>query len=767
MPASRSHCAPLIVLFGALSACGGGSTEGAAVAADAAVRWIEPKHTHELGAARDPELVRLLPVPTGLEPWEILEGEGHYVEDDGKPALRFEAKGARVLRIPGPFDPSRFNRIVVHGEVPTADRLSFRFRQAGEVVCERKLLPLLPGELELGVTLEDLGLVQGLCDDLLIEFEGRSDWSQYSGLELQLLPPEHGLPLGSADWVTIEGESRLAIGLRSGERLEAQLADPEGARLEFSVAIPPLGRAGVEGAELRITLQAADRAQPLVKTLPLAQLLAAPEPWADVSLDLAPWAGGDVLWSAELVGGERSACVVERPAYVQRQANPPTVMLITSDTHRRDYLGISGSGIEVDTPHLDALAQHGLLFRDAYASTNITVPSHASLLTGVHPRATGVIDNSDSLADAARTLAEAFGEAGYTCLASVSAAHLGPSSSGLGQGFARFSLPHLPQRDSSLTIAALEPWLEGLEGRPLFIWLHLFDAHTPYAPPDAWRERYYDAQRDPFDPELPKPQGYELPSWAKHVRDLDFIESKYRGEVSYLDERVGQLLEHPRLAQARIALTSDHGESLGENQTFWSHDLLYPSTLGVPLILSGPGLPSELRGLQVERGVSHLDIGRTLLDWIDAGGSDFPGRNLFELAAEAGSEPRYAVAVRGESASIELGGWFLLMHLIADYRRAPLGGPELHELELYDLNTDPSCAKNRVEDEPERVLRMRALLIDFLTRTPDTGWESDAPVSTQTADLIRALGYVEGQTEHVMDGWFDIDCGCDWCARLR
>src|SRR5690606_14477718 len=123
--------------------------------------------------------------------------------------------------------------------------------------------------------------------------------------------------------------------------------------------------------------------------------------------------------------------------------------------------------------------------------------------------------------------------------------------------------------------------------RPLFVWLHLFDAHSPYRPPEAFAARYYPAGRDPFDPSLPPPDlpdgvlGWDL----EGLRDPAWPAAAYKGEVSYLDMQLGRLLHHPRAGAGIVAVTADHGESLGHHGIYYAHSMLYTDSLHVPLVL--------------------------------------------------------------------------------------------------------------------------------------------------------------------------------------
>ena len=136
----------------------------------------------------------------------------------------------------------------------------------------------------------------------------------------------------------------------------------------------------------------------------------------------------------------------------------------------------------------------------------------------------------------------------------------------------------------SATLAALWPALDDAAGKPLFLWLHLFDAHTPYAPPAPFDRAYYPKEKDPFAAELPAPDldPRLFPTNMPGLKDLEYPASQYRGEVSYLDAELARLFAVPRIARGIVAFTADHGESFGAHGVWWEHAELYPETIHVP-----------------------------------------------------------------------------------------------------------------------------------------------------------------------------------------
>ncbi|NNL67658.1 MAG: sulfatase, partial [Myxococcales bacterium] len=262
---------------------------------------------------------------------------------------------------------------------------------------------------------------------------------------------------------------------------------------------------------------------------------------------------------------------------------PRNVVLISVDTLRADALGSYGQEQDA-SPALDALAERGVVFDQCAASVPLTLPSHASIFTGKQPYAHGVRSNGRfRLAERHLTLAERLREAGFATGAETAAVVLGPRT-GIEQGFAHFrgaeATDALTERAG--TRPARDITRRGIEfvgehrDEAFFLWLHYFDPHVPYDPPEPHRSRFG---------------------------------SPYLGEVARVDEQVGEFLaelERRGLAERTlVVLTSDHGESLGEHGEQTHSAFVYESTMRIPLILAGP--PELPRGARVSEPVRSID----------------------------------------------------------------------------------------------------------------------------------------------------------------
>lgn len=399
------------------------------------------------------------------------------------------------------------------------------------------------------------------------------------------------------------------------------------------------------------------------------------------------------------------------------------LVLVTLDTVRADRLSAYGyTGIA--TPALDALAREGVRFAQAATTVPFTLPAHASILTGVYPPRHGVRENVGfALGGELPTLAERLRDAGYATAGFVSAFVL-DGRWGIGRGFETYHDDFDPkqmasanlasaQRDGSETVAAATAWLDVRPaGEPFFLWLHLYDAHDPYTPPEPFASRY---------PGLP-----------------------YEAEIAYVDELVGRLraaLEARGLiAATAIAVTADHGEGLGEHQEQYHGYFVYDATVRVPLVLRLPD--GALAGRVVETAVSHVDLAPTLLELAgQPPGDGLDGTSLLAVAAAADDPAR---AVYAESLYPLLHyGWAPLRAL----RSATHKWIEAPQPELYAHGADPGERRNLVDAERRTAVELRRELAALRERL-----EASAAAAARPADLdeetlaqLAALGYVAGQ----------------------
>lgn len=393
----------------------------------------------------------------------------------------------------------------------------------------------------------------------------------------------------------------------------------------------------------------------------------------------------------------------------------PNVLLITIDTLRADHVGAYGAH-GVETPALDGLAAQGVLFETSIAPTPLTLPSHASILTGMTPPRHAVRHNGlFRLDESHETLAERFRDAGYATGAVIGSIVL-DARHGLDQGFDFYDFAMSPRRASAtgypersaedVTNVAVR-WLETRDRR-FFLWLHYYDPHAAYLPPASFRQR--------------------------------FAGRPYDGEIAYVDEQIERVFEALRSSgewdRTLVIATSDHGESLGEHGERSHAYTLYDAVLKVPLILRGPGIPG---GQRVPEVVSAIDLAPTVLSLAGlAPLANADGRDLSPLWEE---EPRFEERpAYAETLATQLDhGWAPLFALRSDrhlYVRAP-------RAEFYDLREDPRQLANLLED-PSRV---PAELVDTLEQGIETvlareGEARRLSVDAVTREQLQSLGYM-------------------------
>ena len=313
-------------------------------------------------------------------------------------------------------------------------------------------------------------------------------------------------------------------------------------------------------------------------------------------------------------------------------------------------------------------------------------------------------------------------------------------------------------------------WVGEAEGLPLFIWLHLFDAHMPYEPPPDLVAEYYPERERAFDPSRPPIE--EIPSRLYDERfpglkDLEFPVAMYRGEVTYLDAELQRVFGLPGMERAIIGFTADHGESLGEHGIYYSHSDLYPEAIHVPMIISFPGGPS---GVRCSSPVRQIDLGRTLLDLTGNAGVEFPGANLLSAteAEEGAGAPRFALGCNRLTVSMTDRGWHLIFHLGDGGDAFRVTASVHHTVELYYLPDDPGCLDNRLEAELARAKSMRQSVIDWLARAEDRGWRGEVITDAATLRNLEALGYAgEGEVTVPAGELYDSSCDCERCARFE
>ena len=399
------------------------------------------------------------------------------------------------------------------------------------------------------------------------------------------------------------------------------------------------------------------------------------------------------------------------------------VILITIDTLRSDHVSCYGDS-QVETPNIDRLAGEGVRFSNAASTVPFTLPAHSSIMTGTYPPRHGIRENVGYfLGDDPPTIAQSLQAAGRETGGFVSAFVL-DSRWGIGRGFDRyfddfdlseFENPNLGsvQRSGDQTIAEALRWLDARQQEsPFFLWLHLYDPHDPYTPPEPFASQY---------------RG-----------------RPYQGEVAYTDSLIGNfrsaLEERAVFDRSLVILTADHGEGLGDHGEQFHGYFVYDTTIRVPLIIRFPG--AAARGEVIDHPVSHIDLLPTVLETIglpvptDAQGASLlplVGGGMMTSEREVYSESFYPLLHYG---------WAPLRSLRTErYKLIAAPRPE-----LYDLVDDRKETHNLFAADPEEAAeleeRMQRLRQEMESDAPSAGAATE--VDQATIDRLRALGYMAG-----------------------
>ncbi len=708
--------------------------------------------------------------PAAEEPATVQAEATVVIPDPGHPSgpglLRLFGPESKSLIFAFPNDSKRVDRIRLRLWIMRYGMLGVKWRREG-VLRGETYIPLLPSGTPADYTVGVPGTFDRVLDELELYVPGAGPVAIGHVELFELMGHDHlPRPDAPAQFVGVGDDARPAWGITPRDPLVIEFDAPPNGILVASAAVPKFMHIVGDRPILSVQIQG-EPGGLRVHRYPLADGDNPMNAWVPIRVPLESSGSGKtrVEFHLESNSPELGACALTQPQVVRFDESAPTVLFITSDTHRGDTAGFSRSGVPVKTPVLDALAERGVVFDNAWSATNVTIPSHAAMFTGLTLRETRIVDNNQALAAEARTLAEAFAGAGWATVAAVSASHLDANWSGLGQGFDRMAVTLRGKRTAGETLAHLERWIPDYRGRPLFVWLHLFDAHTPYSPPLPFRASAWDTSKDPFDPRHPEPAPGTVPSHLAGIRDLDYVVAQYRGEVNYLDSELGRLLERPRFQSAIVAFTSDHGESFGSHGVFWDHAGLYRDRLHVPLVLRWPGAPS---GTRVARCVSNTDVGRTLLDLAGLQRVEHPGSNLVRPPESApASAPIFAISCFSFSAAIVDGDDLLILQLRehqlhdgADAKRK-----QQHAVELYDMARDPECADESSSARPDRAAELRGRLVHWLQARDSAGLRQMPVGSIEVLRNLSALGYTQGTGSEADGAFFPIECDCAECAK--
>jgi arylsulfatase A-like enzyme/Tfp pilus assembly protein PilF len=419
------------------------------------------------------------------------------------------------------------------------------------------------------------------------------------------------------------------------------------------------------------------------------------------------------------------------------EQQPRLIVLVTIDTLRADRLGAYGSTAGL-TPNLDRFAAHSVRFAGAVTQVPLTLPAHATILTGLHPVRHGIRSNDGFQLSDVRTLADALRARGYATGAFIGGYPL-RASSGLARGFDRYDDDFLKQsavveRRADEVVKAATEWIGSHRSQPELVWLHLFDPHSPYTPPPPYAAKY--------------------------------AESPYDGEIAYTDAALGRFFDQLErlglLESAAVFVVADHGESLGEHGERTHGTFLYDATVHVPLLVQWPGARAHV----VEAPVEAADLAPTIAAMAGASLPAVDGQSLLPLIAGSAGDPDRPAYAESYYQNVLL-GWSPL-RAVRTSRWKYIDAPRS---ELYDLVDDPAERVNRVDTRG-------ALAAGLQRALPAVSEQARASTASsgESAERLRALGYVSGATTPTpatraidpkdrIDVWTQIEDGIDRVER--
>ncbi len=776
----------LVLLASCLSlavACGGGSSTDESTSQPGSIAGsgltgglpVEAEDGETLSGTRGPTqaalhhtgwvVVPLQPldpngVPPGLEViqaheltpegdnWQLDAPGSRLVRTRDKPAIELGAGRVDqllVAELRGQFDARAINRVVVTGRFEGTGWLVATVLRDGEALLSSEPLGL-PNQDDLsefvldmhkpdGLLANDSLLGDGLLGDTLrIECGGGYRRLVLTSVELQRATASSDLPdpRGAPRWVTVRESARLAVGLHQDLPLVGEVDVPANGFLDLSLA------AADEAGGVRLIVSDGARQERHGLGVP-----ASGSGWTDITVPLSSWAGRHV--TIELHWDRPTGAMVG-PLFVGAADDAaPTMVLITSGSHRGDHLGLAFRGIDIDTPVLDALAGRGVLFTDAQGVTNAPRPALASLLTGRTPRDTGLLDESDMLSAAAPTLAERLSAVGWRCEAVLATRALWPESSGLGQGFDHVEAPLNSWRwAADEVVARARQRLESHDGRPLFLWLHVAEGEWPHEPDEQVLARYYRPTDDPLHEGYKRPKVFKksMPLPYLEVRDLNWARARYKASLTALDSALGPLLDEPRVQGGTVAFVGSQGLGLGEHSIWFKHVGLYPSVLHVPLIVAA-GDGSWPRGLRCDEPVSTLGLAATLATAVGADPEGWQGEDLRAVArGEVHPGPRFAVEDHAQSAAVTSNGLHLIVSLQPRNSAHLVERRKLGELELYDLTNDWKAEVTvPMEGTEAEGKPLGLLLLRWLSEAEDLDWAEPGVLDNARRAHLEELGY--------------------------
>lgn len=435
------------------------------------------------------------------------------------------------------------------------------------------------------------------------------------------------------------------------------------------------------------------------------------------------------------------SCTSETTADTQPNG-PGSVVLVTIDTLRADHLPTYGY-FRNTAPNLDAFAKRAIVFENAVTPMSTTLPAHTSIMTGTRPRRHGILRNGLVFEpeEGLETVPMWLSEAGYKTVAVVSASPIAEGT-GISAGFSHYDDPKDGPRLGAITTDLAMTQIERLpKDDPFFMWVHYWDPHDPYEPPEPYNRKF--SKKDGIK-KFVEDRGTKLyHKIGRIVFDVLEINNLYDGEIAYMDEHLGRLIEaleaEGRFDDTTIVICADHGEGLWQHD-WHDHGRIYNEELMVPFILKPPA-SSGMAHARNERMATTIDIFPTVaklarLPLPEKAWRQFEGIDLFDDTVvrpyvlservnrhREGWEPGDKFALTGRDLKL-----FTLTE-----------GPE----QVYDLERDPYELKDIAAKQPHVLTKLKRQMNGVMTPYVTTARRTRKDVSPELIEKLRSLGYVQ------------------------
>jgi arylsulfatase A-like enzyme len=423
----------------------------------------------------------------------------------------------------------------------------------------------------------------------------------------------------------------------------------------------------------------------------------------------------------------------ETSTFAQHRVDGPNIVLISVDTLRPDRLGCYGYDRDT-SPTIDALAARGARFTNVVAESSWTLPSHVSMLTGLYPSAHKVTRPSARISEDVYTMAEVLKQRGYRTLGFTAGGYVA-AEFGFDRGFDVF---RDDQESFSETIEPVCAEIESLTGtRPYFAFLHTYDVHCPYDPPERYAVRFRSQPRANHIPTAGKCGNPDFNQMDLTPGQIRFLSDQYDAEIRELDDNLRSLFDFFDQRDAWddtiVVLVSDHGEEFGEHGQIGHQRTLYIEALRVPWLVAAPGLNHDV----IEEPAGLIDVMPTLLDLVGVPFAHLPGRPLLnrfnrQTTSDLNARPLFSELDQLlEARSVIVGPYHLIV------------SDQYPQEVLFDLTLDPAETQNLAKNRPDMLSRLRSLLETHERSQVNASTTASSHLSDQRLQQLRSLGYVD------------------------